>query len=376
MNSNKHLKNYSKVAIANIASASLQAIFYLYFASVLPLEDYGWISYSIGVAGTVSVFSRFGLPQTIAIYKAKNKLELTNNANILAVVASIAAGIILMPFEFYAGLLAMGLSLFVINLHNLLGEKNYNDYAKRALLKGSLIVILPFSFYYAFGFEGIIFGMAVGNLIASYDLFKKINIHAKNFRKLKNSFSFILHNFTLDASTDLWRTLDKLIMLPIVGFATLGIYQLNLQIVLIAAILPTAFYSFLLSEESQGTIKKRTYYYQFLITVSLMIAGIILAPVFITNFFPKFSDGIFALQIIMIVLLPMSINSILNAKLQAMESTKVGFSAITKIVILIILLILLGNMFSIVGLSLAIVISTFAESGVLLVFYKKMKNQK
>jgi len=68
----KSFLNFSYVAASNIIGAIFQGAFYLIFATFLEPQDYGIMTFIIALAGTVSVFSRFGLPTTLQIYKAKN----------------------------------------------------------------------------------------------------------------------------------------------------------------------------------------------------------------------------------------------------------------------------------------------------------------
>ena len=128
-----------------------------------------------------------------------------------------------------------------------------------------------------------------------------------------------------------------------------------MQILFGLEILPRILYLFLLSEESSGRKHKKIAYFVVLVSGLITITVIIFGPLIIEQFFPKYSDGIIGLQILVISLVPISISSIITAKLQAVESTKVGYSAIVNIGSLLILLIFLGNGYGIIGLSWAVV---------------------
>ena len=69
-------------------------------------------------------------------------------------------------------------------------------------------------------------------------------------------------------------------------------------------------------------------------------------------------------------------NSILNSKLQAKESVKVGFGAIVKIGALLGLIAALGGPYGVVGLSIAVLVSQSLETVFLSVLYFKSKMQK
>ena len=75
MNDKKSLRNISFVTIGNAVSTGLQAIFYLLIATLLEPELFGEMSYLIAIAGTFSLFSRFGLNQSVTVYQSKKKCD-------------------------------------------------------------------------------------------------------------------------------------------------------------------------------------------------------------------------------------------------------------------------------------------------------------
>jgi len=59
----------------------------------------------------------------------------------------------------------------------------------------------------------------------------------------------------------------------------------------------------------------------------------------------------------------------------ANESTKIGYSVFIKLPILLVLLGILGNVYGLIGLSLAYLISTIINTTFLFILYKKMENE-
>ena len=99
-------KNFSYVGIGKAGSTAFHGIFYLVFAALLDPESYGNLSYLIALAGTVSIISRFGLNQTVTVYQAKNNSTLSNQINVLAVITTTIASLILLtgvPRRFHRG---------------------------------------------------------------------------------------------------------------------------------------------------------------------------------------------------------------------------------------------------------------------------------
>jgi len=373
---NLSFNNFSHVALGRIIASALLAIFFLILATILEPTAFGELGYLVALAGTFSIVSRFGLPQTVVVYLAKEKKFLSDQVNLLAVILACVATIILLFINEYAAFLCLAISFFFLYQHNLLGEKKYKRFLKSSSLRTVLIFIISFPLYFILDIQGILLGMALGNIISSVWLVKSINFRIKSFQLLKNNYRILVNNFGIDASTNLIRTLDRLLIGILFGYLFNGIYIFNMQILFVLEILPRILYLFLLSEESSGRKHKKINYFVVLVSVLSTITVIILAPLIIDQFFSKYSDGIIALQILVLSLVPISISSILTAKLQAGESTKVGYSAIVSIGSLLILLSFLGNEYGIVGLSLAVVVSSILTTIFLYFLYRNFKKDQ
>lgn len=374
MNISNSSKNFSYTAIGRIIGAALQATFYIIFAATLDPDQFGQISYFIAIAGTTSIISRFGLPYTVTVFQAKENTVMANQMNLLVLISASIAAIILIPFNIFAAILSLGISFFVMNQHNLLGLKKYKKFMWFTIIKGATILGISYLLYLIFDISGILIGMAIGNFIVCFPFFKSLKIKTFSYPTIKQNFILILHNFGVDASTNLSRLIDKLLIVPIAGFLLAGLYQFNLQILTMMEILPIALHSFLLSEEASGTKHQKISILIILLSVLLVIIAVIISPTLINNLFPKYSDGILGLQIMVISLIPLTISAVLNAKLQAIQSTKVGFSAIIRISSLLLAIGILGQEFGLIGLSIAVLISTTLNSIFLLfLFYKSIR---
>ena len=89
---------------------------------------------------------------------------------------------------------------------------------------------------------------------------------------------------------------------------------------------------------------------------------------------PRYTEGILALQILILAVIPFSISSILSAKLQANESKRIGISAIVRIGTLLVLISILGQYYGLIGLSISVVLSMIADTFFLYLLYKKQFN--
>ena len=359
--------------MGRLSVAGLQAIFYFTVAYLVVPETFGEISYLISLAGTVSVISRFGFTNTVIVYHGKSNSKLPQEANQLVTFLIIIGSIILIPINVYAAIFCFGFSLYQMNQFNLIGLKQYKKFMFNGILKGILIVILPISLYFVPDIGAVLLGMALGNLLASTNFIKSVISKLDGFHEIRKNIRVIIHNFSVDISPSISRYVDKLIIVPFFGFTFTGVYQFNIQILLLFEILPQGIHAFFLSEESSGNVKKSIYYYLILGTAVLVIIGITIVPIIIESIFPSYSMGTLGLQILMISLFPLTLSSILNAKLQSKQSTKIGYTSPIRIGLLLLLIPILGNNYGLEGLSFAIFFSSVAYVVSLYVVYRYEK---
>jgi O-antigen/teichoic acid export membrane protein len=362
--------DFSFISIGRISATSLQTVFFLVFASLLDPKIYGELNLIIALAGTFATFSRFGLNQTLQIYRAKNNSKISDQINTLFVITTSIAAIILLTLNPLAALLCIAMSFFAMNLQNLLGLRLYKQFMIVSILKSATFIILPIALYFVLEIPGIVLGMAISHFIASIPYFKQLKM--KPFFELKNNYKIILNNFGVD-STGFSFLIDKLLIAQMFGVYYVGIYQFNLQIFIALAVLPNILLSFLLTEESSGISYRKLNSLVILVSIILAIAVIVFAPIGVSELFPKYSEGILSLQILVISIIPESIQAILNAKLMVRESTMVGFSAIVRISTFLILIAILGQLYGLVGLSLSVLISITLNVLFLLFLLKRTK---
>jgi len=367
-------RNFSYIALGRFVAAGLQALFYLIFAALLDPEQYGQMSYLIAIASTFSVISRFGFPHTVSVYQAKGDSTTANQVNVLAILSTSVGALTLLFFNPLVAVLSLSISFILMNQYNLLGLKKYKTHALIDIVKSILVLILPLALFFVLDIPGVLLGIAISNFLCCFPFFRKLSLNLQGFDRIRKNYKVLIHNFGADSATSLPRVVDKLVIVPLLGFSTVGIYQFNLQILFALEMLPIIMHGFLLSEESSGKNLRKFNTTLIIISALVVIAVIFLSPIFVSELFPKYSEGIFSLQIMVISLMPLSISAMLSAKLQAKESTKIGFSALVRIGSLIILILFLGNLYGLIGLSMAVLISSILYAVFLSALYYKMKN--
>jgi len=336
-------------------------------------NNYGQFAYIISLAGTFSVVSRFGLPTTVIIYLSKGKKQLANNVNLIAIISTSIGSISLAFIDVYAAFLCLAMSLFFLHERNQIGNQRYKEHLISAISRNILVFVLGVSLFFVAGIPGIILGMAFANLILALPLFRKISVRSFSTEPIKENYKVILNNFGVESTQNLIKFIDKILIGIWFGFLSLGAYYFNMQILFAVQMLSSVLHSFLISEISRGKKHRKISSMIIIISTILTISGIIISPFIIESVFPKYSDGIFALQILFIAVIPNAFSAILTARMQSIESTKVGYSAVLRIGSLVILLGLFGTMYGMVGLSMAVVISVTLHTIFLYYLYKKYR---
>ena len=349
-------KKFSFVVIGRIFGGILQGLFFIIFAYLLKPNEFGELSYLIAIAGFFSILFRFGFNQSLLILLGKNNSELVPQLNFISLIGITIGGLFLLPYNFNLSFLCIGISFFTLSQYFLLGKKQFKNFLLISIIKGLLMIILSLILFQFFEINGIIFGVGITSILLSFYYLRSLS-SLKFPINFKENFKFFLNNFGVDSSMHLTRTIDKIIIAPFLDFNLIGIYQFNLQILLGLEMLPIAFHNFFLSEESNNKKNKKIEIYSILITILIIAIVVILSPIVILNYFSDYSEGIFSLQIMVLSLLPLTIGTILTAKIQSDYRKNTGSSVIVKIGIFIILIFSLGTFYGNIGLSLSILFS-------------------
>ena len=190
------IKNLGYVGSASIIGTGISAFFWLYLANLLGAEDYGEIQYYLAIVGIVYLLSSFGTPNTITVYAAKN-IKVNSTLLLISLVGGFIALLVLLGIfqRLDIGLIILGYIIFDLTINYLLGKKLYSKYSKYFLIQKFLSLVFGFGFYYVFGLDGIIYGLAASYIpfiIIVYKICKESEI---NFSELKSRSGFITNNY-------------------------------------------------------------------------------------------------------------------------------------------------------------------------------------
>ena len=371
----KIIRDISAVGGADIFGTAMSAIFWFYLASQIEPSSYGEIGWFLGIAGIFSGIALFGTASTLTVYTAK-KTQIQSTLNFISLSASVILSfivIVLFP-SFYTIDIGIILIAFVINtlaIGDLLGRKQYSNYSKYTLVQKGLTLGLGFSFFYFFGYESIIFALAISYVLhfkRIFSIFKEMKI---NFNLIKPRIGFIGNNYFMSMLTIASGQVDKIIVAPLLGFAILGNYSLSVQVISVMLILPNVFQKYLLPQESTGVKNKKPKIIVIVFSVFITILGIFVAPILINELFPKFSEAVDAIRIMSLVVIPTTISLILESEFLGNEKSRVVLIGTAILVTsLIIGMLVLGSLMGIEGVAYSLVIAHTSKLGFYLIAKK------
>ena len=371
----KIIRDISTIGGADVFGTAMSAVFWFYLASQIEPNSYGEIHWFLGIAGIFSGIALFGTANTLTVYTAK-KTQIQSTLNFISLSASAILSfivIVLFPsfFTIDVGIILIAYVINMLAIGDLLGRKQYSNYSKYTLVQKGLTLGLGFSFFYFFGYESIIFALALSYVLhfkRVFSIFKEMKI---NFSLVKPRIGFITNNYFLSILTIASAQADKVVVAPLLGFTILGNYNLAMQVISIMLILPSVFQKYLLPQESTGVKNKKPKIIVIVFSVFITILGIFVAPALINEFFPKFGDAVDAIRIMSMVVIPVTVSIILESEFLGKEKSRIILTG-TSILLtsLIIGMIVLGSLMGIEGIAYSLVIAHTAKLGFYLIAKK------
>jgi len=351
------LKGLAIIGSTDIIGAAISAAFWLIIASVLLVEEYGELSYFIAIA-SMGICCMVGSPQALTVYSTKYEKiipTLLLLTLIFTVMASLIAFVIVQRFEII--FLIFSFIVFEASVSILLGKKLYSKYSKFLLTQKILQFAIGIGLSFSLGVNGVLIGIALANFSLIPIFYKELRGYRIDFSFLKPKKEFIINNNMIYIISIFRRDIDKIIVVPILGFTVLGNFALTLQFFAIMMVLSSISYKYLLPKDVSG--EKNAKLKKILIMVSILIAlsGFFFSPYFIENFFTKYSESIIPIQIVSFSVIPNTISLILFSKILALEKSR--FLIIANSVQLCVILIgtiILGTLYGIIGVTIAFVL--------------------
>ena len=355
----KGIKEILSLSVGDHGGAIIASAFWFLLAFLISPEEYGEIHYFIGIAGLAFSISLLTTQETIVVYTAKN-VKLAPTLFLISLISGgIAAVVITVLFSRVdSSLLLLGFIVNDLAIGYIVGKKLFTKYPKYFLLQKSLTFVLGISFFYLFGVEGIIFAIALSYghfLFIIAKVFRKSSI---DFSLLKKHRGFIGNNYFMNVSGAVRSHIDKIIIVPLIGFEILGNYALALQIYAVLMIFSNIIYRYALPHDASGTSTRKIKLIGLSYAVGVSMLGFTILPMIVPQIFEKFNDIGPAIQIISLAIIPTTIGLFYTSQILGREKSSVILaSRILGSISIIAMLVVLAPLYGMVGAASAFVLS-------------------
>jgi len=352
------LKDLSTIGSANFVAALISTVFWFYIAALLGTEEFGKVSYFIAVASIAFLVANLGSENTVMVYTSKEGKS-QSSLYFLSMISGVITSLVLffIFYNFGISLFVVGTIIFTLVISESLGRKLYKDYAKYVITHRVLQVILAVGLYFLLGPDGVILGFALSFFPYSIKLYRGFRESKIDISIIKSRGGFIMHSYADQLSKGLLIHIDKLLVLPLFGFALLGNYQLGVQFLIALSILPQTVYQYMLPKEAKGESNTKLKIGTVLASITFGFLGIVLAPAVLPVLFPQFTEAIGIFQIMSLAIIPISINFMYISKFLGMGKSKfVLIGAVIYISVQILGIIILGEIYGINGAAIALVL--------------------
>ena len=361
-------KGLALIGSADIIGSAISAVFWLIVASLLLVEEYGELSYFIAIA-SLGICCVVGSSDSLMVFSTKNQKiipTLLFLTLIFTVIASLIAFVIVQKFEII--FLIFSFVVFQVSITLLLGKKLYAKYSRFLLTQKILQFVIGIGLSFSLGVNGVLIGIALGNLALVPIFYQELKSFKIDFSLLKPKKGFIINNSVIYIISVFRRDIDKIIVVPILGFTVLGNFALALQFFAIMMIFSSISYNYLVPKDVIGEKNVKLKFFLILLSIVIAVSGFFFSPYVIENFFSKFSESIIPIQIASFSVVPNTIAMILYSKILALEKSR--FLIIANSVQLCVILIgtiFLGILYGIIGVTIAFVLGNTMHTITLLI---------
>ena len=357
----------------DIIATAISSILWFILPTFLSTEEYGQIHYVLAIAGIVYTFCLIGNRDVITIFTSKS-YNLNSTLYFFSLISSFVAIIIVFfIFKIDSGLIIFAFVINDLGLGYILGKKSFKKYPIYIITQKLLALILCLAFYFIFGYEGILFGLALSYLhfsILIYQGFKESKI---NLSTLKSHAGFVFNNYIITLVGAFRSNLDKFLIVPILGFGALGNYALAMQVFAVFIMSSAIIYKYVLTQDARGIPSRGIKQLNILLSVGIAVFGFFIAPIIISELFPKYEDALNVIQIMSISVIPATIGQMLMSKFLGQEKSR--FVLIGRTISLSIMtagILILGPILELVGISIAYLLSTSAQTIYFLISSRKI----
>jgi len=366
------IKDPAVLVSSNFSGTIINAAFWMVFASILTKEEYGELGILFAVGFIGHAVGNLGIDKLIVVYGAKNE-DVLQPAFALTLISAFIVSSIAFIFtnNITTSILILGFLIFMPYIAEINSKKRYIEFAKQNLIYRVSWFVFSISLYHLLGLDGIILGAALASFPAFRWIYRFIKNKKVSITVLRPKLNFMLPSYLSVLTITLFLWGDKLLIGPLYGLSILGTYTFAFQYAFLLNSIPVSLMTYLLPHEAQKNQKKKLKIYSVIISSFLMVFLIILAPVFVSNFFPHFQEAVLPMQIMVVGMIPLIISIIFEASFLGRENSRIVLiSNGIQTGSYFILLLVLGPELGLVGFALSFLISIIIRCIVNIIAYK------
>lgn len=366
------------VSIGNIVSIGLGGLLWFFLATQMGATSYGSLNYYISVSTIAFSVGIMGFESMLPTFLPKGITRMLGQASALILISGIGLSIVLyMIFGSLSLVFAfVGLLFSTFSLAELLGKHLYKEFMILLIVSRLITLVSVPLLFNLYGVDGALYGYAISLFPVSYRFFislRKFDLSLSTLITIKN---FFFHSYALGIFKNLVFFSDKLLIMPIFGLEILGSYQFGLQVLTAVSVIPIILYDYLLPQWAGGKKieGKKIQLIGLLTSLAITVTMIFLVPQIITNLFPSFQNSVLSTQIMLLAGIPLTMIAIFNSSFMANEKSYYVIAASgIFLATQYILIVCLGSLYGLVGLSVSTVIASTAQATYLVMMTRKVK---
>lgn len=373
----KLIKNFSSLAIGETTSTAIGSIFWLYIASILTTSDYGELQFIISLAGLGVGISLLAHSNTVIVYEIKQRgLRGILFLMTLIIGAIVSVVLFIMYSKIELVFLTFGMICAEMAIGYFIGKKLFVRFSIFYISQKLLMVGLAIGLYFFMGLEGIIYGIAISYIPLILLVFSTFKQSTFEFSLLKGKLGFVLNNYFEKLIVFSRKNLDKIIIVPILGFEIVGEFALSIQVFSVMLLFASISFKLLLFKDASGQNSKKFQIIILLVSTIISILGITLLPKIIPIIFPQFTAIIEIIPIVSLAVISNTVILIFSSKFIGNEKSKfVLIGTIIYAVVYLSLITILGSEYGIFGLAMSFLSSSIVYASYLAIIYKIKKSE-
>jgi len=364
MDSKKGINDLLTVGSSQFISQIILGLFWLYLASILSKSEYGELGFLMSIVNVAAVVSVLGLGTTVVVYEVKKENIFPASFIVVLITSSITALVTFLLYQNFAvSIFAMGLAVFTFLIHGINSQKRYGTLSLYRILRAVASIIFAIILYQYIGITGILLGYFIATLFILKEIRILLNGRKIEFSALRTKIAFTANSFFTGLASIFFYWGDKAIIGFIFGFTMLASYQLAGQYLLLLEGIPRSIMVYLVPQESEGRKNKKIKIFAITISIFIALVSIVVMPYAVTALLPVYEDAILPIQILSLSVIPLTISAIQNSQFLGRGNSQVVLiGSIIQSALYLILIVLLGTPYGLVGISIGLLVAAIVRT--------------